>query len=401
MVISKDKIKFTLVNRWAFPFHQGGIPMHNYYLLESLKEKMDLSFISSKIKTNALFYSNKRIKFKGISSDLSPQIWRFAKSKFIQNGLRALQDWYISKDLAKVIYANSPNVIEFMDIHSEGYAYLKQNPLKYRKTKVIIRSHTPWGLLRSYYFHKERQGFDGWWSFEREKFCFQSCNAITTPSMDLKGQLINLYDLPEEKITVIPNIIDTNHFIPLKQRKLSKQYTILHVGRFERPKGVLTLIKAFIEFAKNNTDCRLIMIGQPRGPSYRDCIKLLKNAGLLEKVEFSGFVSYEDLPEYYAKADVVVVASEIYESFSYTVAQAMACAKVVIASRIGGMPETLGNGHFGFLFEPGDVDSLIKMLIYVFSNEVENIGQLAHEHAYEKFSQEKLKLVYENFYNNQ
>jgi len=41
------------------------------------------------------------------------------------------------------------------------------------------------------------------------------------------------------------------------------------------------------------------------------------------------------------------------------------------------------------------------MLIYVFSNEVENIGQLAHEHVYEKFSQEKLKLVYENFYSNQ
>ena len=362
---------------------------------------MDLNFISSQIKTNASFYSNKRIKFKGISNNLSPYIWRFAKSKFIQNGLRSLQDWYISKDLAKVIYANSPNVIEFMDIHSEGYAYLKQNPLKYRKTKVIIRSHTPWGLLRSYYFHKERQGFDGWWSFERERFCFKNCDAITVPSMDLKENLIALYNLPEEKITAIPNIIDTNHFIPLKQKAGSKAYTILHVGRFERPKGVLTIIKAFIEFAKNNTDCKLIMIGQARGPSYRDCVKLLKNAGLLEKVEFSGFISYKDLPKYYAKADIVVVASEIYESFSYTVAQAMACAKVVIASRIGGIPETLGNGRFGFLFKPGDVNCLLKMLIYVFSNEVENIGQLAHEHANEKFSQEKLKIVYENFYNNQ
>ena len=39
--------------------------------------------------------------------------------------------------------------------------------------------------------------------------------------MNLKGQLINIYDLPEEKITVIPNIIDTNHFIPLNQIKLS------------------------------------------------------------------------------------------------------------------------------------------------------------------------------------
>ena len=48
--------------------------MHNYYLLESLKEKMDLSFISSKIKTNASFYSNKRIKFKGISHKIGDNV---------------------------------------------------------------------------------------------------------------------------------------------------------------------------------------------------------------------------------------------------------------------------------------------------------------------------------------
>ena len=333
-------IKFTLCSRWAFPYHQGGIPMHNYFLLELLKDEMDVALVSSQNEQNDSYYSNKHITFNGISANLPLVYWRMAKNKFLQNGLRSLQDWRISLAMAKAIKSQSTNVIEFMDIHSEGYAYLRQNPRRNRKTKVIIRSHTPWGLLRSYYSNEERQGFDGWWSFNRENYCFRTCDAITTPSQDLKNNLIKLYNLPEDKITVIPNIVDTNHFMPMPRMKEDQPFTILHVGRFERAKGVITLIKAFIEFAKIYTKCKLINVGQARGSSYEQCHELLKSAHMIEKVKFTGFVSYENLPLCYADADVVIVASEIYESFSYTVAQAMACGKPVIASRIGGIPET-------------------------------------------------------------
>ena len=150
MVIQKVGIKFTLCSRWAFPYHQGGIPMHNYYLLELLKDAMDISLTSSQIEKNKSYYSFKHISFNGISTDLPLVYWRLAKNKFLQNGLRSLQDWRISLAMAKSIKSHPVDVIEFMDIHSEGYAYLRQNPRKNRKTKVIIRSHTPWGLLRSH-----------------------------------------------------------------------------------------------------------------------------------------------------------------------------------------------------------------------------------------------------------
>ena len=236
--------------------------MHNNYILELLKDGMDIALISSQIEQNDSYYSKKHISFNGISAYLPLIYWRLAKKKIFQNGLRSLQDWRISSAMAKAIQSQSADVIEFMDIHSEGYAYLRQNPRKNRKTKVIIRSHTPWGLLRSYYSNKERQGFDGWWSFYRENYCFKTCDAISTPSQDLKNKLINLYNLPEEKITVIPNIVDTNHFMPLPKMKVYAPFTILHVGRFDRPKGVITLIKAFIEFAKIHKKCKLINVGQ-------------------------------------------------------------------------------------------------------------------------------------------
>lgn len=372
--------------------------MHNYYLLELLKDGMDITLTSSQIEKNKSYYSFKHISFNGISADLPLIYWRLAKNKIIQNGLRSLQDWRISLAMEKSIKSKPVDIIEFMDIHSEGYAYLKNNPRNIRKTKVIIRSHTPWGLLRSYYSKKERQGFDGWWSIYRENYCFQVCDAVTTPSQDLKNKLIKLYNIPEEKVTVIPNIIDTNHFMPLPRMGDNQPFTILHVGRFERAKGVITLIKAFIELAKIDTECILINVGQARGSSYVECHELLKSADMIKNVKFTGFVSYEDLPKYYADADVVVVASEIYESFSYTVAQAMACSKPVIASNIGGIPETLDSGRLGLLFDPGNIDSLFEKLSYIYNNEVMDISKDAREYAVNNFSFKKLGAVYNDFY---
>ena len=73
---------------------------------------------------------------------------------------------------------------------------------------------------------------------------------VTTPSKDLKNCLMHLYQLPNEKITVIPNIVDTDHFRPHFDQNDNRPFTILHVGRFERAKGVITLIKAFIRFVR-------------------------------------------------------------------------------------------------------------------------------------------------------
>jgi glycosyltransferase involved in cell wall biosynthesis len=119
---------------------------------------------------------------------------------------------------------------------------------------------------------------------------------------------------------------------------------------------------------------------------------------MIKKVKFTGFVPYEDLPKYYADADVVVVASEIYESFSYTVAQAMACNKPVIASNIGGIPETLDSGRLGLLFEPGNIDSLFEKLRDVYDNQVRDISKDAREYAVNNFSFEKLGAIYNDYY---
>ena len=104
---------------------------------------------------------------------------------------------------------------------------------------------------------------------------------------------------------------------------------------------------------------------------------------LNHRVNFKKFVSYELLPEFYEKANLIVVPSEIYESFSYTVAQGMACGKIVIASNLGGIPETVDHGKAGLLFEPGDIQGFNKMYkkVYLGKVDISNIEKRARYHV--------------------
>ena len=156
----------------------------------------------------------------------------------------------------------------------------------------------------------------------------------------------------------------------------------MHIGRFTKSKGVLTLIKAFIELAKNYKDISLTFVGKTDQKIFNRCNNLLIEKKLDHRVNFKKFVSYELLPDFYEKANLIVVPSEIYESFSYTVAQGMACGKIVIASNLGGIPETIDHGKAGLLFEPGDTQDLIRCIkkVYLGKFDISNIEKRARYH---------------------
>ena len=63
-----------------------------------------------------------------------------------------------------------------------------------------------------------------------------------------------MFNIDSEKIKVIPNILDEEHFKPM-EKEPSNCFNILHVGRFERAKGIETLLEAFIALTKNIQTC--------------------------------------------------------------------------------------------------------------------------------------------------
>lgn len=385
--------------RWAFPFVQGGIPMHNVNLLNSVNNYLDVSLISEDNVLNESYYLEMGIPFNAFRSYQKYFYGTLMRLGLLKNGLRSFSDWYNSFIINTTLSNHPHDLVEFMDIHSEGFVYNKNNPKGVRKTIVIIRSHTPWTILRKYYSDYERKGVDAWWAIDREQYCFNNCDAITTPSHDLKNELINTFNIDEEKITVLPNLVDTNHFTP-RYYSDNEIFTILHVGRFEKGKGVETLLDAFILLAKKYPNVHLLNIGPEQGAYLEKCKNRLSNENLLDRVTFAGFISYERLPEKYGIADLVVVPSEIYESFSYTVAQAMACGRSVIASKIGGIPETLGDGNNGLSFKPGNTEELFEKINELYIDEKKRIflGSNARDYAVNNFSIEVLAPKYIEYY---
>jgi len=161
----------------------------------------------------------------------------------------------------------------------------------------------------------------------------------------------------------------------------------LHIGRFERVKGIHVLAQAIPRVVSQCPEAHFIFAGA--GGKERDELENnLMQYRLSQHVKFVGRVEQEEMPGLYEEADVAVVPSLNYESFSYTVAQAMAFGLPVVASRIGGIPETVGNGGAAILFEPGNVEQLITGLLSVCKDSElrARMGAAGRKHAEVEFS---------------
>jgi 1,2-diacylglycerol 3-alpha-glucosyltransferase len=119
---------------------------------------------------------------------------------------------------------------------------------------------------------------------------------------------------------------------------LGNSPVILNVGRICPPKGADLLIKAFNLLKKEIPESKLIIIGKP---TYAYYMKELKDMAD-DSVIFTGFVSDEELPNYYAACDVYATGS-LWEANNVPVLEAQACGKPIVAFNFNFFVEELGN----------------------------------------------------------
>jgi glycosyltransferase involved in cell wall biosynthesis len=102
-----------------------------------------------------------------------------------------------------------------------------------------------------------------------------------------------------------------------------------------------------------------------------------------------GFVAPDELPTYYDRAAVVCVPSR-REGYGFTAREAMAHGRPVVASRVGGLADAIGDGVTGVLVPPGEPGALRTALVSLLSDEARRsaMGAAAREHAERSFSRE-------------
>jgi len=196
-------------------------------------------------------------------------------------------------------------------------------------------------------------------------------SKIIAVSVNTKRDLIDLFDLPEEKIEVIYQGLDAERFKPLPtsavknflgHRGLPKKYFIF-VGTLEPRKNLVTLLKAFCDIKKQNKESHKLLVVGEKGWHYRDIFQMVASLDISREVIFLGYVPEEELPYLYNGADLLLYPS-LYEGFGLPILEAMACGTPVITSNISSLPEVAGKA--AILIDPIDekgLKSAIESLI--------------------------------------
>jgi N-acetyl-alpha-D-glucosaminyl L-malate synthase BshA len=217
--------------------------------------------------------------------------------------------------------------------------------------------------------------------------------AITTVSHDHARLARHLFALSEPPL-VIPNFIDITRFKPTQSPHRDRP-RIVHVSNFRRVKDPRSLAHVFLA-VRERIDAELWLVGD--GPSLPVLREMLSEARAEDAVRFFGATT--DVATILREADLLLMTS-VVESFCVAAAEAMACGIPVVATRVGGLGELVGDGASGRLFRVGAhaeaADAVAELLAHPSLRR--RVGSAARRHA-ARFASERIVPRYESLYRN-
>ena len=215
-----------------------------------------------------------------------------------------------------------------------------------------------------------QRAFHAWCS----RYSYRRAGAITCVSAAARENLVQNWQVPGEKVHVIPNGVDLALFAPdsSRARLLRDQLGIgtapmvVCVSGFWRWHALDELVDAFAVVLGQVPDARLVLVGD--GVERASIEAQVCHLGLQGSVLFSGLVSHEEVPAWLGAADVAVTVAPKEMGTSYWGCQMklreyMAAAKAIVATAIGEVPEVIEDGVTGVLVAPGDGEGLSRAMV--------------------------------------
>ena len=200
------------------------------------------------------------------------------------------------------------------------------------------------------------------------------------------------YGVPESKITIIPDGVDTTIFSPhVKGDKIRQEFRIaenplvVYVGKVEEYYNLDTLIEAASIVVKCEPSTKFLLVGPGRSLSHLK--SLAKKMGLSDSVIFAGFQPYDSIPQFVGAADVAVFP----HTAGLAVYEYMASGKPLVKpkERVG---EVLDHLESGFLLEDRTSRSFAEGILEILHNKqlAARIGGNARRLAVQKYDWEIL-----------
>jgi glycosyltransferase involved in cell wall biosynthesis len=190
---------------------------------------------------------------------------------------------------------------------------------------------------------------------------------LTIVSQAAADRFVNDRIVPRERLTVIPNGVDTEQIanVPPGTRTslrrslaLEERFVWLAVGRFEVAKDYPNMLRAFARVRARQPDAVLVIVG--RGSLQGETEGLARELGLAEAVRLLGVRN--DVPQVMSAADGYVMSSA-WEGMPMVLLEAAAAGLPIVATTVGGNHEVVVDERTGFLVPPRDDAALADAMI--------------------------------------
>lgn len=208
---------------------------------------------------------------------------------------------------------------------------------------------------------------------------FNSLTKILTVSDYIKGRVATIQ--PSDKIQTVHNGIDLNNFTIKNTNNISRKdigfteddFVMIYSGRINKDKGVSELIDAMLRL-KEYPNIKLMIIGGSffGNTDHEDeFIRLLKDKAkaIQDRIIFTGFIPYKNMPDYLQIADIAVIPSVWNDPFPTTELEAQAMGLPIITTRRGGIPEEVTKENAILLETDGQlIDNLSSSILQLYQH---------------------------------
>jgi len=327
--------------------------------------------IENKVKTIRIYYKTKDINIPVLS--------------YAYKLLRYIKLFYIGFKTVKE-KSGTPDIVHVNVIYRTGFFSLF---LKFiNRINYIVTEHSTEYLLES-----EIQK-----NFIRRviaRLVVKNAKAVTTVSESLKNAMIKR-DL-KNKYFIVPNVVDTNLFYPIKSRHKGKKKRFLHVSLLDDRKNVSGIINVMKKLSEIRNDFELYIIG--KGENRKKLEKLSKDLSIKDSyVFFHGAKNTQEVADIMRSCDCLIIFS-YFENLPCVMIEAMASGLPIISTDVGGLPEHI-NKERGILIHPSDEDSLLHTANYMLDNYVKYNTNKIRNYAVENFSYDVIGNKFLNIYNS-
>jgi glycosyltransferase involved in cell wall biosynthesis len=224
-------------------------------------------------------------------------------------------------------------------------------------------------------------------------YALAHAHAVTANARDLARKADAL--APGRAVEVIPNGVDTAHFAPAPRDAalaaafgLDERPVIGFVGEARVKKGLAPLLLAFRELAAQHP-AQLALVGGVRSDD-KDTLKVVRKQLPALAVRVIPYELEKDMPACYNLLDVLALPS-LRDGLPNALLEGMACARAVVGTWAGGLPDALRDGENGRLVPPGDVPALTAALAALLADPAERarLGAAARLTVQQEFTPER------------